>query len=64
MRTSVKDNKLADFFWNHLLRDIQLLHEVTGKSIDDVALLIHLVLQNIATTRGPRGTVLALTSKL
>ena len=57
IKTNVKDDKLPDFFWNHLLRDIQLLHEDTGKSIDDAALLVHLVLQTITTKSNPRGTV-------
>lgn len=35
------------FFWNQVKEDIQQLSSVTGHSIDEAVLLIHLVLKQI-----------------
>ena len=37
------------FFWQHLEHDIHMLSTAIGRSKDDVCLLLHLILKNIAT---------------
>ena len=41
--------ELAQFFWQHLELDISILGKAVGKSEDDVCLLLHLILRNMAT---------------
>lgn len=45
----VKSNpdNLSEFFWLHLTKDIQQLSRVTGKGLDESAIIIHLVLREI-----------------
>ena len=35
------------FFWDQIKKDIQQLSSITGYSIDEAALLVHLVLKQI-----------------
>ncbi len=43
----VNPNSLPKFFWKHLQKDIAHLSRVTGKGLDESAIIIHLVLRNI-----------------
>ena len=43
----VKPGDLPQFFWEHLKQDLNLLSKVIGRSVDDAALLIHLILQRM-----------------
>ena len=43
----VKVEDLPQFFWQHLTRDLYVLSKVIGHSVDDAALLIHLILQGM-----------------
>ena len=43
----VKPEELPQFLWQHLTRDLDLLSKVIGRSVDDAALLIHLILQGM-----------------
>ena len=54
-RTRIKI-KPAEFFWSHLKRDIEQFCEVTQRSIDDSALIVHLVLQQIMQLVPKEGT--------
>ena len=47
--------ELPEFFWHHLERDLQLLGQATGKSVDEAAIILHLVLRGILTQEPPKG---------
>lgn len=42
-------NILPEFFWMHLKKDIEQLSQVTGKGLEDSAIIVHLVLHGILT---------------
>ena len=44
---TVKPEDLQQFFWQHLIRDLELLSKVIGYSVDDAALIVHLILQGV-----------------
>ena len=46
---------LPEFFWAHLDKDLELLGQDTGKGLDEVVMIIHLVLRQILTTDPPSG---------
>ena len=48
--------ELPEFFWGHLERDLQLLAMALGKNIEEAAIVVHLVLQNILTSDPAQGT--------
>ena len=58
VKTQVKPNEMSLFFWHHLKHDIAMLSTALGKSQDDVCLVLHMILKNIATLN-PRGSKLA-----
>ena len=47
VKVGVRPRGLPEFFWRHLERDVELLGRATGKSIDESAITIHLVLREI-----------------
>ncbi len=53
VRPHVKPNKLPEFFWMHLRKDIEQLSRVTGKGLDEAAIIVHLVLRDILTKPPP-----------
>ena len=44
---------LPEFFWEHMKKDIEHLSHVTGKSIEDSVILVHLVLREVLTNKLP-----------
>ena len=46
---------LPEFFWAHLDKDLELLGRDTGKGLDEVVMIVHLVLREILTTDPPSG---------
>ena len=44
---------LPEFFWGHLCKDIEQLSRVTGKGLEESALVVHHVLHNIFTMEPP-----------
>ena len=46
---------LAEFFWRHLDKDIQLLGRAVGKGYEEAAIIVHLVLKEILTNPPPGG---------
>ena len=42
---TINPGELQQFFRQHLMRDLELLSKVIGYSIDDAALIVHLILQ-------------------
>ena len=55
VKPHVNPNNLPEFFWMHLNKDIEQLSRVTGKSVDESAIIIHLVLRGILTKAPPTG---------
>ena len=47
VKVGVRPQDLPEFFWRHLERDIELLGRAIGKSMDDSAITVHLVLKEI-----------------
>ena len=47
VKVGVRPQELPEFFWRHLERDIELLGRAIGKSMDDSAITLHLVLKEI-----------------
>ena len=45
---AVRPSDMAGFFWRHLEHDITMLGRAVGRSEDDVCLLLHLILKNMA----------------
>ncbi|XP_069109751.1 E3 ubiquitin-protein ligase rnf213-alpha-like [Argopecten irradians] len=48
---------LADFLLNHIKLDIASLQRLTGRSVDDVLLLMHMVLHSLTETYNNEGAV-------
>ena len=53
VKVGVRPQNLPEFFWHHLERDVELLGRVTGKSMDESAITIHLVLREILSKMPP-----------
>ena len=47
-----KPNETAETIWQHLQRDVEVLGRALGRSVDDAALSVHLVLQQMTSLRG------------
>ena len=56
LRTRIKF-KPSEFFWNHLKHDIEQFRQVTQRSVDDAALIVHLVLHQIMQLAPKEGTI-------
>ena len=52
MTAQVKLKSLPELFWKHLRKDIEHLSKVSGKGIEEAALIIHMVLSEILTKPG------------
>ena len=53
VKAGVRPRDLPEFFWRHLERDVELLGRATGKSIDESAIIVHLVLREILLKAPP-----------
>ena len=53
VKAGVRPQDLPEFFWRHLERDVELLGRATGKSMDESAITIHLVLREILLKAPP-----------
>jgi hypothetical protein len=49
----VNPQHLPEFFWMHLNKDIEHLSRVTGKGMEDSAIMVHLVLSEMLTDAAP-----------
>ena len=43
---------VAEFLWKHMQRDLDVLGRALGRSVDDAALTVHLVLQQMISLNG------------
>lgn len=57
MTADVKHKSLPELFWRHLRKDIEHLSSVTGKGIEEAALIVHLVLSEILTKPGKCSSI-------
>ncbi|XP_021342051.1 E3 ubiquitin-protein ligase rnf213-alpha-like, partial [Mizuhopecten yessoensis] len=55
IKPDIPDNKIVEFLLNHIELDIASLQRVTGRSVDDVLLLIHKVLSSVTETYNNGG---------
>ena len=53
VKVGVRPQDLPEFFWCHLERDMELLGRATGKSMDESAIAVHLVLREILLKAPP-----------
>ena len=51
----VRPNEVAMFFWMQLQHDIGDVSKTTGKSQDEVCLLLHMILKEVATKDPPHS---------
>ena len=49
---SCKPEHVAEFLWKHMQRDLDVLGRALGRSVDDAALTVHLVLQRMILLNG------------
>ena len=49
----VQPQHLPEFFWRHLQKDIEHLSQVTGKGLEEAAIIVHLILKGILTKQPP-----------
>ncbi len=54
VKPAIRAPHLPEFFWTHLEKDLELLAKATGKSLDEAAVLMHLVLKQILEVGPPR----------
>ncbi|XP_069105330.1 E3 ubiquitin-protein ligase rnf213-alpha-like [Argopecten irradians] len=57
IQPNIAIHTLADFLLNHIKLDIASLQRLTGRSVDDVLLLMHKVLDNLTETYNNGGAV-------
>ena len=51
VKVNIRPRDLPEFFWHHLERDIELLGRSIGRSMDESAITIHLVLKDDPSCR-------------
>lgn len=47
VKADIRPQEMPEFFWHHLEEDMELLGSATGKSTEESAIIIHLVLKEI-----------------
>ena len=52
VKPAVNPQQLPEFFWMHLRKDIEHLSRVTGEGMEESAIIVHLVLQDMLSTNG------------
>ena len=55
VKCRVPPDCLPEFFWMHLEKDIEQLSIIIGRSKDEAAVLIHLILKRILLENPPKG---------
>ena len=55
VKPDVKQHLLPEFFWMHLKKDIHHLSRVTGEGMEESALIVHLVLQEMLSNESVAG---------
>ena len=52
IKPTINANEVAVFLWEHLVVDLEVIGQSTGKSSDDTVLTVHLILQHMLTIQG------------
>ena len=55
VNAQVLSQKLPEFFWAHLEKDLELLGKDTKKGLEENVMILHLVLEKILTLNPPTG---------
>ena len=63
VKPSVKPDHLPEFFWMHLEKDFEHLSQVTGKSMEETTIIVHLVIKDILTKDPPTSWFAVLDEK-
>lgn len=53
LKSKIRPKDLPLFFWNHLKKDISIVSQATGKSKDEVCLILHMILRDISVKSLP-----------
>ena len=53
VKENIRPRDLPEFFWHHLERDVELLGRSIGRSMDESAITIHLVIREILQRNPP-----------
>ena len=53
---AVAPERVAQFLWEHICHDTQVLMNAVGKSLDDCVLLVNLLMCNLMTPPQGRGS--------
>lgn len=51
-KPNVPEDNVRDFFWRHMEMDVLVIQKATGKSAEDVYLLLHCICKNFMTEDG------------
>ena len=54
VKENIRPSDLPEFFWHHLDRDIELLGRSIGRSMEESAIALHLVLKEILQQNPPK----------
>jgi len=54
VKVNIRPHDLPEFFWHHLKQDVELLGRSIGRSMDESAITIHLVLKEILQRDPPK----------
>jgi hypothetical protein len=55
VKPAVKERQLLEFFWMHLRKDLEHLSRVIGEGMEESAMIVHLVLQEMLFYTVPKG---------
>ena len=55
VKCSILPDNLPEFFWMHLQKDVENLSSCIGRSTDECAVLIHLILKRMLVENPPKG---------
>ena len=58
VNTTVSPDNLPEYFWRHLMKDIEDLSKITSKAKEECCMVIHLVLREILTKEPIRSELI------
>ena len=58
IRPPCEPERVTDFLWQHMQRDLDVLGRALGRSVDDAALTVHVVLQRLISVNGGQSSKL------
>ena len=58
VNTTVSPDNLPEYFWKHLMKDIEDLSKITSKAVEECCMIVHLVLREILTKEPIRSELM------